>query len=526
MGVEKLQHSAGTLAIDLGSTTTVVAYQANDRADPIRLDLPPITNRPGEVPSLLWQTADQPLIGRQVLEAGLNDSPDPRLKRDFKRQIGSHQGGADAEQAGRDLLQAIWRRLPDQLTVDRLVLSAPVDSYRRYRQWLVDACATLPVNDIALVDEPTAAAMGAGCPAGSRLLVVDLGGSTLDLALVALEGGEGRAAPIAQLLRLGGRNLAERSRQTPRLAKVLGKAGLRLGGRDIDRWIAAACCPERTAQAQPSAALLNAAERLKCRLSDPQLPRDQQVLELCIDPSDRCELALQLSPAELDALLEHQGFGEAMAQVLETTLTGGRRHGVGLEDLHGVVAVGGGAQLPWLRRWLCSHTSPAPLLTPPPVDAVALGGLRLTPDVQVRDVLQNGVSMQVWDRRSREHRWQPLYVAGQPWPSRDPLELVLAASRDGQTSVELVLGEPTGGDRHEVVYVDGVPTLRNRSHGPTQHQSWPAAAVHVALEPPGQAGEDCLRLHFAIDDQAQLTCAVEDLRLQRELGRHRLGTVR
>ena len=527
MGEEKLQHSdqrGGTLAIDLGSTTTVVAYQGATSTTADLLNLPVICSRAGEIPSLVWEASQRPLIGRQVLESGLNDSVDSRLHRDFKGRIGQADAPEQeaARWAGEQLLQQIWSRLPSDLPVERLVLTAPVECYRAYRSWLLQACSMLPVAEIALVDEPTAAAMGAGLPAGSTLLVVDLGGSTLDLALVALEGGEGRAAPIAQLLRLGGRSLGDNSRQMLRTAKVLGKAGLRLGGRDIDRWIVDRCCPGQPA----STPLLNAAERLKCRLSDPELPRDQQVLELCIDPSDGCELALELSPAELDALLEHQGFGEAMAQVLETTLTGGRRHGVGLEDLHGVVAVGGGAQLPWLRHWLSSHTSPAPLLTPPPVDAVALGGLRLTPDVQVRDVLQNGVSMQVWDRRSREHRWQPLYVAGQPWPSRDPLELVLAASRDGQTSVELVLGEPTGGDRHEVVYVDGVPTLRNRSHGPTQHQNWPAAAVHVALEPPGQAGEDCLRLHFGIDDQAQLTCAVEDLRLQRELGRHRLGTVR
>ena len=97
--MEKLQHSSGTLDIDLGSTTTVVAFQAGDGSEPIRLDLPPITNRPGEVPSLLWQTVEQPLIGRQVLEAGLHDSPDPRLKRDFKRQIGTDLGGEEAEQA-------------------------------------------------------------------------------------------------------------------------------------------------------------------------------------------------------------------------------------------------------------------------------------------------------------------------------------------------------------------------------------------------------------------------------------------
>jgi molecular chaperone DnaK (HSP70) len=100
-----------------------------------------------------------------------------------------------------------------------------------------------PSKKLPLVDEPTAAALGAGLPPGSRMLVVDLGGSTLDLALVSLEGGEGKAAPIAQLLRLGGRSLGDSSGQKLRTAKVLGKAGMRLGGRDIDRWIVMPAAP-------------------------------------------------------------------------------------------------------------------------------------------------------------------------------------------------------------------------------------------------------------------------------------------
>ena len=89
------------------------------------------------------------------------------------------------------------------------MLTAPIDSYRNYRQWLVEATRCLAVPEIALVDEPTAAAIGAGLPAGSKVLVIDIGGGTTDLSLVALEGGEGKAAPIAQLLRFGGRNLQD-----------------------------------------------------------------------------------------------------------------------------------------------------------------------------------------------------------------------------------------------------------------------------------------------------------------------------
>jgi molecular chaperone DnaK (HSP70) len=212
----------GTLAIDLGSSTTVVAYQAPGAAAQL-LALPPYSNsEPVVVPTLLWLSEpapSRPLIGRQVLEAGLADGDGPELHRDFKRQIGAAPAGGSAamepapgtglplspELAGALVLRQLWAALPADLEPQRLVLTAPIDSYLRYRQWLQEVCSQLAVPELALVDEPTAAAIGAGLPAGSTVLVVDLGGGTIDLSLVALEGGEGRPAPMAQLLRFAGR---------------------------------------------------------------------------------------------------------------------------------------------------------------------------------------------------------------------------------------------------------------------------------------------------------------------------------
>ena len=178
VGVDQIQHSeqrGGTLAIDLGSTTTVVAYQGSTSATADLLNLPAICSRPGEVPSLVWNATQRPLIGRQVLESGLHESSDIRLHRDFKGRIGQADAPDQeaARWAGEQLLLQIWSRIPRELAIERLVLTAPVECYRAYRSWLLEACATLPVAEIALVDEPTAAAMGAGLPAGSTLLVVD-----------------------------------------------------------------------------------------------------------------------------------------------------------------------------------------------------------------------------------------------------------------------------------------------------------------------------------------------------------------
>jgi hypothetical protein len=337
--------------------------------------------------------------------------------------------------------------------------------------------------------------------------------------LVALEGGEGRAAPIAQLLRLGGRSLGDNSRQMLRTAKVLGKAGLRLGGRDIDRWIVNRCCPGQTA----NSTLLNAAERLKCRLSDTTLAEREQLMELAVDHQEH---VLRLSRSELNTLLLERGFGDALEQLLEACLAGGRRNNCSLEDLEGVVAVGGGARLPFLRKWLTENTAPAPLLTPPPVEAVALGALRLTPGVAIRDVLQHGVSLRFWDQRSNSHRWHPLFVAGQPWPSPAPLELVLASSRTGQSSLELVLGEPIPQGSHSVVFIDGLPTLQEQPAGEISHKPWPGDALVLPLEPAGEKGEDCLRLRWSIDSEAQLQLEIKDLRSGQAWSHPRLGAVR
>ena len=521
MGEGKLQHSVttGTLAIDLGSTTTVVAFTPIGQTQSDLLDLPPISRRPGEVPSLVWETDDSLRLGQDVLDAAGLDRDSPHLAADFKRQIGSSHDDGRAARAGQLLLEGIWARLPDTLHIQRLVLTAPVETYRDYRRWLLNACETLPVEEIALVDEPTAAALGAGFAPGSRLLVVDLGGSTLDLALVALQGGEGRAAPIAQLLRLGGRELGDGSRQRLRHAEVLGKAGLQLGGRDIDRWIIDHLCPGVTV----TRAWLEAAERLKCRLSDPDLPEQTELVEQ-VPNAD--EAQLRLSRRNLDALLNERGLGQALEQLLETTLTGGRRHGCDLGELDGIVAVGGGAQLPWLRRWLAANTAPAPLVTPPPVEAVAVGALSLTPGVSIRDVLQNGVSLRTWDQRTQSHRWHPLFVGGQPWPSPEPFELVMAASRDGQTQLELVLAEPQQQGRFSVIEVDGLPVLQDTAAGELEHRPWSREPALLPLNPPAQAGEDCLRLRFRIDDAAALQAEITDLRTGATLPQQTLGSVR
>ena len=150
----------------------------------------------------------------------------------------------------------------------------------------------------------------------------------------------------------------------------------------------------------------------------------------------------------------------------------GRRAGLGPRQITAVLPVGGSSRIPLVRRWLEQRLPGVPCIGERPVEAVALGALALTPGVQLKDVLSHGVSLRCWEQRSTRHLWHPLFVAGQSWPTERSLEIVLACSRDGQTALELVLGEPQPEERGEVVFQGGLPVLRRRPAGSAAVQPW------------------------------------------------------
>ncbi len=520
----------GTLAIDLGNSTTVVAFQEELDPKVHLLNLPPITREKGEIPSLIWSSTDTPpyqLIGQQVSILETSKKTHSNVISDFKRWICSpdksimQHSSISPEKAGEILINGIWDHLPKNLRIKRLVLTAPVETYKEYRSWLIKVCSELPVDEIALVDEPTAAAMGAGLSPGSKLLVVDIGGSTIDMSLVELEGGEGKAEPVAQLLRFGGNDLEGKSKQVLRCAKVLGKAGQKIGGRDIDKWIANYLCPNTCIDEN----LLNTAERLKCRLSDKDLKNTKVLIEEMELESIEKNKALRLSKLDLEALLKEKGFLKSLEKLLAHTLSSGKTNGCNLEDLENIVLVGGGARIPIIQAWLKEQCAPIPLLTPPSIEAVAIGALNLTPGVTVRDVLQKGVSLRCWDQKNNFYMWHPLFVAGQPWPTTKPLEIILAASKIDQKEIELIIGEPEIEGAYEVIYSDGIPTIKIDSVD-SKIQPWLNTKSVIVLNQPGEPGEDCVKLQFSIDNDCQLKMQGIDLRDNQEITLQILGRVK
>ena len=520
----------GTLAIDLGSSTTVVVFQNENEESPELLDLPPISRCPGEIPSLVWKSLEKEesyLVGKEILDLNLiREGKENNLSQDFKRWIGSpevdpiYDSKISPEKAGEILIHNIWEKVSAKVNIKRLVLTAPVDTYREYRTWIVNICKSLKVKEIALVDEPTAAAMGAGLAPGSTLLVLDFGGSTIDMSIVALEGGEGKASPIAQLVRFDGNNLEGKSTQVLRTAKVLGKAGVRIGGKDIDRWIANHLLPDE----KPTNNILSIAEELKCDLSKLDIKETLVVSKEIITSQDEKKF-LRLSKKGLEQLLIDKGLLESIKNLFTQTINIAKRNSFELKDLDSIVLVGGGSQIPLIKSYLCVLCNSIPFLTPPPIEAIALGALRLTPGVKVKDVLNKGVSLRCWNKKNEKHIWHPLFLAGQPWPTNKPLEIILAASTNNQLCIDLVIGEPQEEGSHEITYIDGLPTLK-KTESKDEIKKLNNTIISIPLDPPGEIGQDCIKLSFNINDNSQLEIEGIDLRNNNSIKNHNLGLIR
>ena len=520
---------SGTLAIDLGSSTTVVVFQKENGQPPELLDLPPISRSIGEIPSLIWKSSEKEesyLIGQQIIDLNLINEKENNLSQDFKRWIGSteiepiYDSKITPEKAGEVLIHSIWEKVSQKVNIKRLVLTAPVDTYREYRTWLVNVCNSLEVKEIALVDEPTAAAMGAGLEPGSTLLVLDFGGSTIDMSIVALEGGEGQASPIAQLVRFDGNNLEGKSTQVLRTAKVLGKSGLRLGGKDIDRWIFHHLLPEEN----PTNSILRKAEELKCELSNTNI-KETLVITKKANNIQNEEKFLKLSKKGLEELLIEKGLLKSIEKLFIQTINSAKRNSFELKDLDSVVLVGGGSRIPLIKNYLSDICNSIPFLTPPPIEAIALGALHLTPGVQIKDVLNKGVSLRCWNKKNEKHIWHPLFLAGQTWPTNKPLEIILAASINSQLSIDLIIGEPQEEGSNEIIYTNGLPTLTT-IESKDKIKKITNTIISIPVDPPGEIGQDCIKLIFNINDNCQLEVEGVDLRNNKEITKQNLGEIR
>ncbi|MEG4575963.1 Hsp70 family protein [Microcoleus sp. N3A4] len=512
-----------TIAIDFGTSNTVVARWNQALQQPETLKLPGLSaisaQNPPLIPSLLYvedAAKSKITVGQQVRDKGLDLSGDSRFFRNFKRGIGTSVQGFVPELDGQlitfervgewylsQIVNSI-RELP--LPVDSLIFTVPVDSFEAYRHWLGKVSQSLQVEQVRMLDEPTAAALGYGLADREILLVIDFGGGTLDLSLVRLDASSDKK-PLGFILKWGEKLLAESSAQKTKVARVLAKAGQNLGGSDIDNWLVDYFVKTKNLAKSPITTRL--AERLKIQLS-----LVNQAVEVYFDDENFESYELELDRDRFESILaEHQFFDnldECMNQVLQQA----RRQGLEIGDIDAVLLVGGTVQIPAVQRWVQQYFEPAKIRCDKPFEAIAQGALQLSQGIQIKDFLYHSYGIRYWNRRENCHSWHSLIKSGQSYPMSEPIELVLGASLENQPSIELIIGElgaETGGTE---IYFDGDRLITRQLAGQTSVQPLndkDGARSIAQLTPPGYPGSDRVKILFRVDEQRFLRITVEDL---------------
>ena len=519
-----------TIAIDFGTTNTVVTRWNTVTNQPTTLTLPDFSfslgTNPPLIPSLVYienVSEQKVVVGQQVRERGLDSAQNPRFFRNFKRGIGADVQGftpqldgqpISFEQVGQWFLtQVIQQIKATDPAVNSLIFTVPVDSFEAYRHWLGQVCQTLDIEQVRMLDEPTAAALGYGLTDGKTLLVIDFGGGTLDLSLVQLNQSSGRK-PLGFILKWGQKSLAEESGQQVKTARVLAKAGENLGGADIDNWLIDYFGENQGLPATPLT--LRLVERLKIQLS-----HQTTATEVYFNDETLESYELTLDRDRFNTILKDNQFFARLDDKMTQVLQQARRQGIESADIDAVLLVGGTAQIPAVQAWVKAYFAADKIHCDRPFEAIAQGALQIQQGIDIKDFLYHSYGVRFWDRRNRRHGWHSIINRGQPYPMEKPVELVLGASSDNQPSIELILGELGNEGSRTEVYFEG-DRLITRKVSTSAVQVRPLnegenARTIARLTPPGFPGGDRIKVMFHIDQDRFLKITVEDILTQNTL---------
>ncbi len=519
------EHLSGTLAIDIGNTNTVVAFQDQKDINSVLIEIPNITSSPGVIPTAVWfeEPSKIPKIGISAIKMRDNSNSDLFFHSNFKRLIGNsieknnQKNTLNPNECGEKFFQILWANIPQKYEIKRLVLTAPIDTYKGYREWLVNLCEEISVDEIALVDEPTAASLGINVPFGSKIMTLDIGGSTVDMNIVKIDGGEGKSGPIAELLKFKGNDVSSISKQKIRCAEIIGKTGSKIGGKDIDQWIVDYFIPGNNYINN-----FSRAEKIKCKLSSPLIKYENKY-SIKLFTEQNQEKDFYLSKEIFDEILIANNLLNHLDSLLKDLLNQARGKFCTIEDLNSIVLVGGGTQIPLIKEWITKKIPKIQIKSPPPIESIALGALAMTPGVKIKDILNKGLSIRLLNKREQKHFWHPIFCKGQTWPTEIPFKLILQASKKNQKIFEIIIGETQKERAYDVIFENGLPKL-SEIQNEEEIIKWDKKPLKIFLKNKSNIGEDTLKLFFRITKNADLSVKCFDIK-DEFFGEYNLGNI-
>lgn len=552
-------------AMDLGTSNTGLARWDADAHRPRLVELPDICRHPGrteplEAPRLIpsathvhtpdsvWDRLGargpfqrwafwgrQAYVGReaQALNQGWHHpayapSFKGHLSRDPLRTLARTRS---ATHSARDIARMFTREVfasAHRATGERirdLVITTPVESYDVYRAELQAMARSLGVKRLRFVDEPVAAAIGYGLSLKSnrRVLVVDFGGGTLDLAVVQLT-----ARDVAQ-----------------GHCEVIAKEGRPLGGRTVDQWLlddfaerlgVALVDPRQDPEAELWARLmLQEARRVKEKVYFPPNEATFGVVPPEEMPGVRARFGgpryLDFTQDELVTLLTARGLYDMLEDCQAGIARQLEARGLREADIEDVLMVGGSSLLPGVFRCFEGRYGRDKVRAWQPFEAVAYGACAFAADrFGQSDFIVHDYAVVTYHPATHEAQHTVIVPRGTRFPTAPDLwqrKLVpTCALGEPERIFKLVICELAGlpvagdaGDRRFTWDAEGQLRQIGAGSGPVVvplNESNPALGH---LDPPHPPGEKVPRLEisFGVDGQRWLVATVQDLKTRKLL---------
>ncbi len=513
---------AGRLAIDFGTSNTVVAVWDETRQEGVPLHIPDygyFHQRGDEqfsvVPTLIHYAENRSRwIGGQIIQQDLYDSN--RTFRWMKRYISNRSpisqnlNGKKISyyDAGKDFLSAVLLFAAEELNLqdEEIALTVPVESFEHYENWLADVSEAVGMPRFRIIDEASAAALGYGAhiQPGDVYLIFDFGGGTLDVSVVLIEEDE-RA-------------------QIGRRCRVLGKAGAEIGGAIIDQWLFQEILRQNGCQdydeevRQLSRSLLVECEQIKERLSS------HERAEITVThPQSGAELSAEFTRSQLEDLLDEHDTFRTIDRTIRRALQRAHERGYDEEHIKAVLMVGGSSQIPSIRKTVKRIFGKERVMLNRPLDAVARGAAAFIAGVDFYDHIQHDYAIRHVNREKGGYDYRVLVERGTPYPTQEALDsFTVKAAYDGQTQLGIAIyevGEQTrrsGGPAMELVFdPSGAARLSATSPEEEESRSYFWMNEHnptfLSASPPAKQGEARFEVAFTIDGNKRLLITTRDI---------------
>jgi molecular chaperone DnaK len=517
---------AGRLAVDFGTSNTVVAVWDEARREGLPYHLPEfgrLTQQEGQAvstaPSLIHYSTDgHTWIGDQVLQRNLyhSNATFRWMKRYLlnRSPIKKEAGGRmrSYAEAGRDFLASLLVHTAGELDLrdEEIALTVPVEAFEHYENWLAQVAEAARLPRFRLLDEPSAAALGYGAhiQPGDVYLIFDFGGGTLNVAVVLVE--------------------PEEQAQAGQRCRMLGKAGQEIGGAVIDQWLFQEVLQRnQLSDADEAVRPLSSALLVECERAKERLSFDERAEVLVVNPDTGAALGAEFSRSQFEELLDGHAAYSQIDQTIRRAINAARERGYTEDDIKETLMVGGSSQIPSVRRTLQRIFGRDRVRLNRPLDAIARGAAAFIAGVDFYDHIQHDYAIRYLNRDRGDYEYRVLVPRGTPYPTREPLaRLAIKATYDGQTQLGIAIfemGARRPGDvqsRVELVFdPSGAARVLHLSPDEVEGRNlfWmnESNPTFLLADPPAQAGEPRFEVVFAVDGNKRLLITARDLQTGR-----------